>query len=95
MHKLNNQWQVSFYRTAAGAEIDLVLEGPGQQVWAIEIKRSSAPKVSKGFHLGCEDIKATRRFVVYSGQDHYPMATGVEVIGLQPLLELLGTQIKH
>jgi hypothetical protein len=32
-----------FYRTAAGAEIDLVLEWSPQRRWAIEIKRRVAP----------------------------------------------------
>lgn len=50
-----------FYRTSVGAEIDLVLEPTLKQRWAIEIKRSiSDPKPSKGFNIGCEDIKATR-----------------------------------
>ena len=38
-----------FYRTAAGAELDLVLRLPGDDIWAIEIKRTTAPKVSRGF----------------------------------------------
>lgn len=40
----------SFYRTAVGAEIDLLLELPGRDgLWAIEIKRGVAPKIEKGF----------------------------------------------
>ncbi|MBN4659178.1 DUF4143 domain-containing protein, partial [Escherichia coli] len=39
----------TFYRTAAGAEIDLVLEMGGKHgIWAVEVKRSSAPSVEKG-----------------------------------------------
>ena len=54
-----------FYRTSAGAEIDLVIEqSPGKR-WAIEIKRSLAPTLSKGFHFGSEDIQATNSFIVY------------------------------
>ena len=56
--------EASFYRTSAGAEIDLVLRFPGNRLWAIEAKRSSAPKVEKGFHFACEDLrpkKAVRR----------------------------------
>ena len=34
----------SFYRTAAGAEIDLVLDLPGGGRWAIEIKRAMAAR---------------------------------------------------
>jgi len=77
-----------FYRTAAGAEIDLVIQR-GQKVTAIEIKRSTAPTVSKGFHLGCADIGATARFVVYPGEEHFPLAKGVEAISLVELMALL------
>lgn len=76
----------SYYRTAVGAEIDLVLELPGNAIWAIEIKRSSAPVVSRGFHLGCNDIGATRRLVVSSANTHFPMPGGIEHV---PLLDLM------
>ena len=75
----------SFYRTGAGAEIDLVLEVPGQGTWAIEIKRGLAPRPEKGFYIACEDIQPARRFVVYSGNDRYPIRDGAEVIGLPEL----------
>jgi len=78
-----------FYRTAAGAEIDLVIQR-GQKVTAIEIKRSTAPKLTKGFHLGCADIGATTRFVVYPGEERFPLAKGVEAIPLVELMALLG-----
>lgn len=74
-----------FYRTAAGAEIDLVLELPGGKLWAIEIKRGLAPKLEKGFHHAREDLKPERSFVVYSGSERYPMAKNVEAIGLSQL----------
>lgn len=71
-----------FYRTAAGAEIDLVIEQGLRQRMAIEIKRSLAPSVSKGFHLGCGDIKATHRYIVYPGAEQYPISNGVIVMPL-------------
>lgn len=69
------------YRTSAGAEIDLLLVGARERV-AIEIKRSSAPAVSKGFHLACDDVGATRRWLVYPGRERYPGPRGVEVLPL-------------
>lgn len=51
--------RASYNRTAVGAEVDLELELPGEPVWALEIKRSSAPTVSTGFHLACNDIHPT------------------------------------
>ncbi|SFE35585.1 hypothetical protein SAMN05518672_105382 [Chitinophaga sp. CF118] len=75
-----------FYRTSAGAEIDLVIEqSPGKR-WAIEIKRSLAPTLSKGFHFGCEDIQATNRFIVYPGKDRFPAAHDVTVL---PLIDIM------
>jgi predicted AAA+ superfamily ATPase len=80
------QTQASYYRTAVGAEIDLLLELPGNRVWAVEIKRSSAPTVSRGFHLACDDVAATRRIVVSSANATFPMAGGIEHL---PLLVLM------
>lgn len=78
--------QASFYRTVAGAEMDLVLELGGQHgLWAVEVKRSLAPAPSKGFHHAREDLQPARTFIVYAGQERYPLAAGVEVISLREL----------
>ena len=78
-----------FYRTAVGAEIDLVLDLPPKERWAIEIKRSSAPVLSKGFYLGCDDIKATRRMVVHAGEETFGLGDGVEAASLPDALAAL------
>jgi predicted AAA+ superfamily ATPase len=83
--------QAWFYRTAVGAEIDLVLELPPKERWAIEIKRSSAPVLAKGFYLGCADIKATRRMVVHAGEETFGLGEGVEAASLaDAIAELRG-----
>ncbi|MET3128224.1 putative AAA+ superfamily ATPase [Arcicella rosea] len=82
-----------FYRTSAGAEIDLVIEINNQERYAIEIKRSLSPTVSKGFYLGCEDIKATKRYVVYPGKESYPSAEGVKTISLVDLMKELQGEV--
>lgn len=74
-----------FYRTSAGAEIDLVIM-QGKKRFAIEIKRSLSPSVPKGFYLGCEDIGATHRFIVYSGKERFPLTKKIIAI---PLLEMM------
>ncbi len=74
--------QASFYRTSAGAEIDLLLELPNRQLWAVEIKRSIAPKIEKGFHTACNDLKPHRRFVVYPGSERFLSTNEVEAIGV-------------
>ena len=86
--------RATFYRTSAGAEIDLVLELPPDERWAIEIKRSSAPVVSKGFHLGCADIAATRRWVVYPGSESYPMTRDITAVSLTTLMAELTNRDK-
>jgi predicted AAA+ superfamily ATPase len=76
-----------YYGTPGGAEIDLILEFSPSEKWAIEIKRSSAPFVSKGFHLACEEVKPTRKFVVYSGKDRFTLPGEVTAISLLGILE--------
>lgn len=75
----------SFYRTSGGAECDLVLELPGGDVWAIEIKRSTAPKVRRGFWNATDDIGATRRILAYPGTETFPIERGVEVMPVSQL----------
>jgi len=82
----------SFYRTAAGAEIDLVLDLSGGARRAIEIKRGLAPKLGRGFYHACADLNPTRSFVVYSGWERYSMAPGIEDISLEDLARELAEQ---
>jgi hypothetical protein len=79
----------SFYRTSAGAELDLVLDLPKRGRWAIEIKRSLSARVGKGFHLACEDVAPSRRFVVHAGEERFPAAQGVEALPLRALMQEL------
>ncbi len=78
-----------FYRTSAGAEIDLLLTLPNHTLWAIEIKRSTAPKLSKGFYLACEAIQPDERFVIYGGEECYSLGDNVQALGIGALLDLL------
>jgi uncharacterized protein len=89
LRTISDKWQHSFYRTSAQAEVDLVLEGPHRQVWAVEIKRSSAPTVTKGFHFACADVRATRKFLIYPGNERFPLSNDIEAIGLLAFLEML------
>jgi len=77
--------EAHFYRTAAGAEIDLVLTLPKRRLWAIEIKRSSAPRVEKGFHSASADLNPRKQFVVYPGTERFSLGQKVEAIGLAAL----------
>lgn len=76
-----------FYRTSAGAEIDLLLELPAKGLWAIEVKRSiGSPQPSKGFQIACEDVKATSRFVIYPGTERFRIDAHTEVVSLGHIL---------
>jgi predicted AAA+ superfamily ATPase len=75
-----------FFRTAAGAEIDLLLTLPRRRKpWAIEIKRGVVPRLDRGFHLACDAVRPERRLVVYGGVERFPVAEGVQAL---PLIEL-------
>lgn len=77
-----------FFRTAAGAEIDLLLTLPGRRrPWAIEIKRGLAPSVERGFLLACETVRPERRVIVYGGSERFPLAAGLEGVPLVDLCE--------
>ena len=75
----------SFYRTATGVEIDLILKLPGNRLWTIDIKRSAAPKLERGSRQALNDVQPERAFIVYGGEDRYPKAEHVEAIGLRDL----------
>ena len=74
-----------FYRTSAGAEIDLLIEHNDGTCWAVEIKRSLSARVGRGFHLACADLKPARAFVVHAGDDRYPMSETLEAISVRDL----------
>lgn len=74
--------QASFYRTSNGAEVDLVLTFRNQQTWVIEIKRSSAPTVSRGFHQAAVDLGAARKLLVAPVEQTYPMKEHIDVVDL-------------
>lgn len=80
--------QASFYRTSHGAEIDLVLSWPSAGEWAVEIKRSLAPTVERGFHSALADLRPERALVVYPGQERYRIGPSIEAIGVAGACEL-------
>ena len=83
------RWRPYFYRTHDGAEIDLLLERGGQPEMAIEVKRSSAPSLDKGFGIACDDLGLRKRYVVYPGKETFPVRHGAQAIGLAELAALL------
>lgn len=75
----------SFYRTSGGAEVDLILSWRDGREWAIEVKRSTAPKLERGMRSALDDLQPERSFIVYPGDERYRVAEGTEAIGLAEL----------
>jgi predicted AAA+ superfamily ATPase len=82
-----------FYRTSAGAEIDLVLEFGLNDYWAVEIKASRVPTLKKGFHTACEDLKVKKKFVVYAGEDNIATSDNTTILSLSQFIEELRKRI--
>ena len=77
-------YEPSFYRTSAGAEIDLILRRGGRTL-AFELKSSTVPRVSKGFWNALEDISPDEAYVVAPVKESYPMKGEVMVSPLQEI----------
>jgi len=77
--------QAFFYRSSGGAEVDLLLQWPSGKRWAIEIKRSTTPKLERGFHAACEDLQPTHKRVVYPGDERYRLKEDVWATPLHAL----------
>lgn len=84
--------EAHFFRTAAGAEIDLLLKRPGEPAtWAIEIKRGLSPRLGRGFYQACETVEPMRQRVVYSGAESFQLSEGVVATSLPGLCRELST----
>ncbi len=86
---LPNSAESFFYRTATGAEIDLVIKTPSSGVWAVEIKYGVAPKIGRHYSQTCEDVGARYKYVLYGGEDEFSVGNGIKVVSLSGLMEKL------
>ena len=86
------QAEVSFYRTSNGAEVDLVLTFRNQQTWVIEIKRSSAPTLSRGFYQAATDLRAVRKLLVAPVAQTYPLKEGIQVVDVMTAIRWVTEQ---
>jgi predicted AAA+ superfamily ATPase len=78
-----------FYRTEDGAEIDLLFELGGKVEMVIEIKRATAPTLSRGFHLARSTVAAREAYLVHGGDETWPMSGEVTAISLRELMNKL------
>lgn len=81
-------WNLYYYRTQAGAEIDLVLISPNGKMTCIEIKNNNNPVLSKGFYLSVADLKPQFQYVITPTSEKLFNPNGVIICGLREFLEV-------
>ena len=84
---LGDEYEFYFYRTHQGAECDLLLIRSGKVKYAIEIKNTLSPKISKGFRISMEDTKAENGILLSRIQDSYPLYANIQAMGLGEFLQ--------
>ena len=82
-----------FYRSSSGHEIDLLLKFYDQSLWAIEIKKGLSPKLSESFHKACQDVKATKKYVVYGGEETFSSKKETTFLSLDSIMEKLNSTV--
>tara|TARA_B110000881_G_scaffold220378_1_gene245323 strand:+ start:1323 stop:2441 length:1119 start_codon:yes stop_codon:yes gene_type:complete len=80
------------YRTRAGAELDLVLQQPGGELTAIEIKRTLSPKISRGFTESFNTLKACQGYFIIPQGESFPLNPSVQAISLPDYLKTLSPE---
>lgn len=78
-------WEAHFFRSNAGAEIDLLLSKPGRAPVALEMKYSLSPVLRKDFWNAYKDLECKKGYVIYPGKAEYPLKNGVQVIPVNAL----------
>lgn len=73
-------WQGYFFRTSAGAEIDLLLQDEKGETVAVEVKYSLSPKPLRGFWQAYRDLHCRAGYIVYPGEEEYPVGEGVRAL---------------
>jgi hypothetical protein len=70
-----------YWRTQAGAELDLLLLLRGRRI-GVEVKYADAPAMTRSMHVNLESLKLDRLYVIYPGTEAYLLRPGVEVLPL-------------
>jgi predicted AAA+ superfamily ATPase len=84
--------QFSFYRSATGDEIDLIVRQNNKTI-AVECKASVAPQLTKGFWNALEIVEPQKSFIVSPVAGHYPVGENVFVSGLKEIVGLIKTEL--
>jgi len=84
------QAQPMFWRTTAGAEVDLLMEKSGRLI-PFEIKIHSAPRLRdvRGLSVCMKDLKISKGYVIHSGSESYSLGQGIWAISAENTLKTL------
>jgi predicted AAA+ superfamily ATPase len=80
------QCEYYYYRTSAGAEVDLLLLTPRLGKICIEIKYANAPKISRGFYNCIEDLNPERSYVITPDSESYQRTDGIRIVNIYDFL---------
>lgn len=83
---LGRNAEMYYYRTHHGTECDIVLKKGLKPLASIEIKYSSAPKITKGFTLAIDDLDTKNNYIITPDCDDYTIRAGIVVCSLKTFL---------
>ncbi len=87
--KLHPESNFFYFRTHGGAEIDILIQTKGGELWAIEVKYSLKPKPSKGFYNSIRELQCQRAFVIYPGKERFKVSDNIEAFPVKDLQYLM------
>lgn len=90
---LSGNYQAHFFRTHDGSECDLVLSKSNKAIYAIEIKYSLSPKLTRGNTVAFQKIEAEKNYVIIPKGESYPIKENIEAIGIKEFIDLLKEKI--
>ena len=70
-----------FWATHAGAELDLLIVR-GRRRWGFEVKKTSAPSLTRSMHIAMKDLRLDRLDVIHAGRDSFALAPKVRAVAL-------------
>jgi predicted AAA+ superfamily ATPase len=76
-------YDVNFFRTQDGSELDLILSKGGQIFTTVDIKHTNAPKLTRGNTLAIETLESKTNYIVTPSSDVYPIRENVWACSLE------------
>lgn len=84
-------WDLYFFRTSAGAEIDVIISIDSGRLLAVEIKYSLSPKLSRGFRNAFQDLDCFKGFIVYLGDEFYPLDKDIFALPISQIGQIVAS----